>query len=236
MCLESHKGAKCLQLSCDHIFCRSCLEDFWKLFILEGDVGKVGCPDPVCVKGGREATEEEVARVVTADEVSRWKWLRQKRETDRDPDVIHCPLPFCQTPVPKPKTDEDESRPSGWSRLRTCPSCGFCFCSFCKRTWSVSLLPPTVLILIPRRHGPLSACPMAATETFVLEYIGLPEDSPQRLAIERRYGRTNVQRIVSKYNEDKLNLDWLKSSAMACPGCNVYVQKSAGCNHVRTHF
>ena len=67
-------------LSCSHVFCRGCLEDFWKLCISEGDAGRVGCPDPHCVKEGREANEEEVRRVVTEQEVQRWKWLKKKRE------------------------------------------------------------------------------------------------------------------------------------------------------------
>lgn len=42
-------------------------------------MGKVGCADPGCVKEGREARLEEVARAVTEEEVRRWKWLREKR-------------------------------------------------------------------------------------------------------------------------------------------------------------
>lgn len=83
ICLTWLKGSKCLQLQCKHIFCRSCLEDFWKMCIQEGDVGRVACPDPECIKKGTEAGEEEVARVVTQDELTRWKWLREKRAYER---------------------------------------------------------------------------------------------------------------------------------------------------------
>jgi E3 ubiquitin-protein ligase RNF14 len=109
------------------------LEDFWKLCIQEGDVGRVGCPDPECVGARKEAEEEEVARIVTPDEVERWQWLREKRALEKDPTMLHCPLQFCQAAVPKPQSPVDDE--SGWSRLRTCQSCGFSFCSFCKRTW-----------------------------------------------------------------------------------------------------
>lgn len=90
VCLEQLKGSKCLQLSCEHIFCRSCLEDFWKLCISEGDVDRVGCPDPECVKKKREADEEEVARVVSDAELRRWKWLREKRDFDRGSLSLLC--------------------------------------------------------------------------------------------------------------------------------------------------
>lgn len=83
VCLTAYKGSKCLQLACSHIFCRTCLEDFWTLCITEGDVGRVGCPDPECVKAGREANEEEVARVVTDQDLQRWRWLREKRALEK---------------------------------------------------------------------------------------------------------------------------------------------------------
>jgi E3 ubiquitin-protein ligase RNF14 len=51
--------------------------------IEEGDVSRVGCPDPECVKKGSEAGEEEVARVVTETELQRWKWLKEKRNIER---------------------------------------------------------------------------------------------------------------------------------------------------------
>ena len=51
--------------------------------IEEGDVTRVGCPDPECVKKGNEAGEEEVARVVTEAELQRWKWLKEKRNLER---------------------------------------------------------------------------------------------------------------------------------------------------------
>lgn len=213
ICLTSIKGARCILLSCSHVFCRACLEDFWKLCIAEGDIGRVGCPDPQCVKAGLEANEEDVRRVVTEEEVRRWKWLREKRELERDPTIIHCPMSFCQRPVPKPQNVDEGS---GWERLRTCPDCDYSFCAYCKRTW----------------HGPLSDCPISETEAFVLEYMGLPEGSSERLVLERRFGATNIRRLVAKYQEEQANKQWLEQSTMACPSCHVHVEKSLGCNHM----
>ena len=147
VCFETLKGSRCLQLSCSHIFCKACLRDGWSLYITEGDVVRVGCLDPQCVKDEQEATEDEVRRVVTEEEVRRWKWLREKKSAERgeshrlpipqrlspaDPSIVLCPMFLCQTPVPKPAGVEEEN---GWERLRTCPSCNYSFCSFCKRTW-----------------------------------------------------------------------------------------------------
>ena len=83
VCLSSIKGAKCIPLSCGHVFCRACLVDFWGLCISEGDVDRVGCPDLGCVKQGMKASEEDVQRVVSSEEVRRWKWLKEKRELEK---------------------------------------------------------------------------------------------------------------------------------------------------------
>ncbi|OCH96590.1 RWD-domain-containing protein [Obba rivulosa] len=222
ICLSSIKGARCILLSCSHVFCRACLENFWKLCIAEGDIGRVGCPDPQCVKALSEANEEEVRRVVTDEEVRRWKWLREKRMVEKDPTVVHCPMSFCQHPVPKAPNVEEGS---GWERLRTCPQCSYSFCSYCKRTW----------------HGPHTDCPISVTETFVREYLALPEDSPERAVMERRYGAKNIRRLVERYEEERANERWLEHSTTECPTCNVHVEKSFGCNHMtcakcREHF
>jgi len=222
ICLTSISGARCILLSCEHVFCRSCLEDFWKLCITEGEVSRVGCPDPQCVKEGKEASEDEVRRVVTEEEVRRWKWLRQKKAFEKDPTMVYCPLPFCQNPVPLIDNVEEGS---GWERLRTCPECGFSFCACCKRTW----------------HGAITDCPLNVTDEFVEGYMNLPAGSPDKLVLERRFGKAQLAKLVARHVEDQANRKWLQESTMACPNCNVHVEKTMGCNHMTcgkcgTHF
>lgn len=88
ICLSDHKGSKCVMLSCGHTFCRSCLTDFWGSMISEGSVDQVACPDPVCVKSRSKsqtvsssddsAIEEELVRLLPAQDVHRWKRLKEK--------------------------------------------------------------------------------------------------------------------------------------------------------------
>ncbi|EIN13576.1 hypothetical protein PUNSTDRAFT_79212 [Punctularia strigosozonata HHB-11173 SS5] len=224
VCLTSVKGSKCIVLSCGHIFCRSCLEDFWRLCVEEGDVSRVTCPDPACVKAARAANEEEVRRVLMDKEVTRWKWLRQKQELEKDPTIIHCPVAVCQTPVPGPK-GADAMDGTGWERLRTCQTCNYSFCAYCRRTW----------------HGPISECALSVTDSFLSDYMNASEGSRKRLEIEQRYGRANVLKLVARFKEDQANRAWLEASTMACPTCRVHVEKSHGCNHMtcgkcKTHF
>ena len=119
----------------------------WGLHVKEGQVSHVACPEPKCAKtdagdvnGLREATEDEVRAVLSENELDRWRWLRKKRDLERDPTMIHCPMEYCQEPVPKPKSDTSrisgsDDDESGWARLRTCTVCDYSFCAFCRRTW-----------------------------------------------------------------------------------------------------
>lgn len=59
------------------------------------------------------------------------------------------------------------------------------------------------------------------------------KESGLRKSMERRYGKRNLERLVSKYEEDRANREWLERSTMSCPSCHVHVEKSMGCNHVR---
>lgn len=213
VCLATLKGSKCLRLSCEHVFCRPCLQDFWGLCIEEGDVSRVGCPDPACVKQKREADAEEVARVVSDEEVARWRWLKEKRDIEKDPTIVHCPVDNCQAPVKKPANEDPES---GWARFRQCSRCNFTFCAFCRRTW----------------HGPISPCVIAHSEKVVLEYLAADEGSEERDNLEQRYGRGNLMRLVHRYQEEMANKEWLDRSTTECPGCSCRVEKNLGCNHM----
>lgn len=150
ICFDHVKGARCMRLSCSHVFCRPCLQAYWASGISSGSLEQVSCADPTCVKEKSEITEEDVARVVTEREFLRWKWLKTKRAIERgtliyclldlifegfglDPTIMHCPIPTCQAAVVKPAQDPSQS--SAWERFRSCTACGFSFCSLCKHTW-----------------------------------------------------------------------------------------------------
>jgi hypothetical protein len=86
------------------------------------------------------------------------------------------------------------------------------------------------------RHGPISECPLPATESLVQEYTDLPEGSAGRKLLESRYGKANLQRLIRKIEEEKANQVWIESSTQECPYCSIHVEKSMGCNHVRICF
>lgn len=84
------------------------------------------------------------------------------------------------------------------------------------------------------RHGPLSACPKSITHSLVMEYLDLPDGSPERAILERKFGKGIVLKLVREYEEEKATAEWVQSSTTACPTCHVPVEKSIGCNHVRS--
>jgi E3 ubiquitin-protein ligase RNF14 len=82
------------------------------------------------------------------------------------------------------------------------------------------------------RHGPVSHCSVEHSEKLVQEYLALPVDSPGRTEMERRYGRKKVQSLVVKFEQERLDMEWIRASTTSCPGCKVNIHKSKGCNHV----
>ncbi|CAE6456661.1 unnamed protein product [Rhizoctonia solani] len=225
ICLSVQRGAKCIQLDCPnaHVFCLDCLKEFWGMCVAEGEVTKVACPGIECVKAREKVKndagdvgDDVICRVLNAEQVTRWKWLRAKHAAEKDPSAVPCPVRMCQAPVPRTKAAaEDET---GWSRLRTCDSCGFAFCVACKRSW----------------HGPLSDCETTQTRAFKEAHVALtlPEEDPRIRALERQYGRTLLERMAEEYEEAEENQVWLKEHTTACPQCKTKVEKSYGCNHM----
>ncbi|KAG8697371.1 translation termination inhibitor protein itt1, partial [Ceratobasidium sp. 395] len=211
ICLAPQRGARCIQLPCSRndVFCVQCLREFWGLSVKEGEVGRVACPGVECTqerekkKGGESEEvggaewEDVVRRVLSEEEVVRWKWLRIKQAAEKDlvetdPNTVPCPVRMCQTPVVRPKAAaEDES---GWARLRT--------------------------------HGPVTRCAITQTIEFMERYMALDAGDAQRRALEAQYGKKNMERMAQEYTQEKENQMWLKERTMACPGCHTNVEKS----------
>ena len=169
-----------------------------------------------------------------------------------DPTYTICPQPGCQKPVPPPPppTEADKlaqeaiskrgirlsdmsqsTTPSAapvsagtdttptkaapittedrWERYRLCPSCSFSFCLYCSATW----------------HGPHTPCAFSKASAIVQEYLSFPEGSEERLRMESRRGKSNIERMVAKWREDEENKKWLEEKTRACSGCGVRVEK-----------
>lgn len=65
-----------------------------------------------------------------------------------------------------------------------------------------------------------------------MEYLGHPEGSPARAALERKFGKGVIIKLVKEYQDEQSTNAWIESSTTACPNCKIHVEKSMGCNHV----
>jgi E3 ubiquitin-protein ligase RNF14 len=96
-----------------------------------------------------------------------------------------------------------------WDRYRRCPSCQYSFCLYCSATW----------------HGPHAPCAFTTASVIVEEYLSYPEGSPERLKMEIRRGKRNIEKMIAKWQEDEENKKWMEEKTMPCSGCGVRVER-----------
>lgn len=221
--------------------------------IAEGDVSRVGCPDPECVKEKREADAQEVARIVTEAEMERWRWLKEKKNLEAGKlrnEYLHCLQKMANAHrrsfdrtlsygfLPNCNLQANRCGWGLWLEQTQAMSGMFIFILCILSTYMVRIIVRLRYLSLTLfcRHGPITPCPIAHSEKLVLDYLNCPEESKERQFIEKRFGRSNVLKLVATYHEEQANKEWLESSTMACPGCEVHVEKSLGCNHVCMSF
>ncbi|TIB33177.1 hypothetical protein E3P84_02277 [Wallemia ichthyophaga] len=224
ICLRRRKGVHGAEMPCGCAVCAACLRDMTELHVREGSLDSLICPSPTCTLPIPDATILEVSGERVHQRVV---YLRQKKAAEDDPRTVYCPL--CHTPVARPPENAlvgDSESDEGAQRLRVCPQCSFAFCCYCRRTY----------------HGPVAACPVSTTLHYVRAYAHALEQSNSRdqLALESRYGRKYLQRLLADFLESEASRRTIENTAQACPHCAVRTEKSSGCNHMScrcgTHF
>uniref|UniRef100_A0A3Q3KFM5 RBR-type E3 ubiquitin transferase n=1 Tax=Monopterus albus TaxID=43700 RepID=A0A3Q3KFM5_MONAL len=123
VCFIGWLGSECVQLSeCGHIFCRTCLADFFKLQITEGNIRRVTCPQADCTA---IPTPAQVKSLVGEQLFSRYDRLLLQSTLDCMPDVVYCPRRSCGSAVILEKS----------STAAMCSVCDFAFCVTCRKTY-----------------------------------------------------------------------------------------------------
>jgi E3 ubiquitin-protein ligase RNF14 len=210
---------------CGHVFCKSCLTDFYTSCITEGDVAKVQCMAFKCViklHDGRETSPTispaELLQIpLNRELVQRYAEMRRKKQIEADKNTVYCPRSWCQGPARSnkyPKLNElsqiisyedPDSQPQSQPTTNDPNSsedgrlaiCESCEFAFCR-------------ICKTGWHGDYVAC--------------------------------NIKRDDAELTaEEKASFDYIRKHTSPCPTCQVPVQKQAGCNHMtcfqcRTHF
>lgn len=171
------------------------------------------CPQPWCQKpvpppprpteADKVASEAISRRAIRLSDIS--KTVDNGAVATTDPPIATAISDdAAATKAPPPIATEDR-----WERYRCCPSCQFSFCLYCSATW----------------HGPHTPCAFSKASAIVEEYLSLPEGSDERLRIEQRRGKSNIERMVAKWREEEENKKWLAEKTRACSGCGVRVEK-----------
>ncbi|RMZ90133.1 hypothetical protein DV736_g2642, partial [Chaetothyriales sp. CBS 134916] len=236
VCLEPKKGKDCHRLlHCGHVFCTSCLTDFYTNCITEGDVDSVKCMEPTCGKHTNDdAPPKPKCRVPTLnpsellqiplsqDLVQRYVRLKRKKKLESSKNTIYCPRQWCQGlayPEYRKKKEEDDFHdfsdtedddghiiPTSSEELRNLPmNQRLAICSDCSYAFC--------FVCRKTWHGShLSAAALCN-----------PRD-PAFLAAE-----------------EQASLDYLRKHSTPCPTCGAPAQKIMGCNHMicfrcKTHF
>ncbi|KAJ3410839.1 E3 ubiquitin-protein ligase rnf14 [Chytridiales sp. JEL 0842] len=217
ICFETMKGALCRRfIQCSHAYCLGCLKDYYTLLITEGDISQVTCPDEVCkkLKPPPLLEDYQLKSIVSAEMFERYQDLAEKSALEGRSDVTYCPRPFCRRPVILDPNEE---------KLAICSYCGYVFCFICGTTW----------------HGYAQYCKTSHLMSIAKEYMVAPEH--ERLALERRYGKKAIEKMVREVEDTKAMEAWIQENATSCPTCSMPVERVDGCAHMtcrvcKTHF
>ena len=167
VCFSSKLGDKCtLFYPCSHVFCNSCMSDYFRIKICDGSVKALTCPFDKCES---QAIPSQVKELVDDDVYEKYEKFLLQSSLDCMNDVVYCPRKICQSPV----------LIENGSSIGMCPRCYFAFCTLCKRSY----------------HG-VQPCPIDEAELKTLRIKYANASPEERLKLERKYGKRNLKYAV----------------------------------------
>ncbi|XP_042338391.1 E3 ubiquitin-protein ligase RNF14-like isoform X2 [Plectropomus leopardus] len=214
VCFTGCLGSDCVQLpECRHIFCQTCLAEFCKLQITEGNVRGVTCPEADCTA---TPTPAQVRRLVGEELFSRYDRLLLQSTLDSMADVVYCPRRSCGSAVIRDKS----------SNAALCFVCSFAFCVTCRKTYhGTDCQGKKNTKLLEAQQG--NADLPQTKEGLKALWDDYASGSKQRRRLlESRYGRSTMQGTL----EDSLSENWIITNSKNCPHCFCRIEKNKGCN------
>ncbi|KAF1827484.1 RWD-domain-containing protein [Dissoconium aciculare CBS 342.82] len=240
VCLDPKKGTMCYQMKhCGHIYCRQCLQDFYNNAITEGDISGVRCMHPECDKDsgateGRRTIKKE--RLVHPSElldmgideavVRRFVEMKRKKRLEADKSTVYCPRTWCQGAAKSAKYPPipADLRAYVAEEMVSDGEQGDNAAEPHVDNKSNSRIPPNP----SDRLAVCEKCSFAFCQVCYMGWHGpfarcFPRD-PNELSAE-----------------EKASYEYIRLHTSPCAYCNVPVQKTMGCNHMRcfqcnTHF
>ncbi|KAL5012716.1 hypothetical protein ScPMuIL_011267 [Solemya velum] len=169
VCFNEKIGARCLNFSgCDHVYCKECMKDYFRIQIDDGNVKSLYCPEEKCES---QAHPSQIKQLVSEEHFIKYDRLLLQSSLDMMADIMYCPRPSCQYPVLLEKE----------SNMGTCPACFYVFCTLCKLVY----------------HG-LSPCRIRAEGLRKLRDEYLAADSATQEFLEKRYGKNTIHQALEE--------------------------------------
>ncbi|XP_072301799.1 E3 ubiquitin-protein ligase RNF14 [Eucyclogobius newberryi] len=197
ICFGEKAGAACLCFKeCQHVYCNSCMSEYFQIQIKDGNVQCLNCPEPKCTS---VATPLQVKHLVGEELFVRYDRLLLQSTLDLMADVVYCPRVSCGTPV---MVEPD-------STMGICSGCQYAFCTLCKMGY----------------HG-VSHCKLPTEELRDLrdEYLAATADGKKFM--EMRFGKKVIQRAVEEsfsrdwLSENCKNCPRCGTNIQKVDGCN----------------
>ena len=231
VCLEPKKGSVCHRLLlCSHVFCVTCLQDFYITCITEGDVSNVKCLAPDCGKATAVNTADaaqpakrrrRVDRTLDPSEllqipldqesVQRYVKLKRKNMLESDRRTVYCPRQWCQGAARwKKHSKEDIKRSADVSDSEDEDHEAGVY----DQNSNQDKLPPPSERLAICEDCSFAFCRVCKASWHGEFAVCFPRKQHELTA------------------EEKASEEYLKRHSTACPTCDARCQKTMGCNHM----
>uniref|UniRef100_A0A3P9K9P6 RBR-type E3 ubiquitin transferase n=1 Tax=Oryzias latipes TaxID=8090 RepID=A0A3P9K9P6_ORYLA len=216
ICFMALLGSDCVQIhGCGHVFCQTCLREFCKVQITEGNVQGVTCPQAGCPAA---PTPAQVKTLVGEELFSHYDRLLLQFTLDRMSDVIYCPRPSCSSVILLEKS----------SNVALCSECHFAFCTTCKKNYhGASKCYEEKKIQEESGTTPELSMPQSEEGIKALLEDYKSGSKERRRLLDRRYGSAILASL-----EDNLNEKWKIGNTQPCPHCYIPIEKNGGCSHM----
>eukprot|EP00929_Paragymnodinium_shiwhaense_P005184 TRINITY_DN10681_c0_g1_i2.p1 TRINITY_DN10681_c0_g1~~TRINITY_DN10681_c0_g1_i2.p1 ORF type:complete len:756 (-),score=187.56 TRINITY_DN10681_c0_g1_i2:23-2290(-) len=132
ICFADKPGSQFCRLGhCRHTFCKECLGEMCRIFVVEGSITELRCPDPKC-RG--EIGAPALAELLEEDLYERWERLKlQQILTSEFKGVVFCPR--CEEMGRETPVLPEQPSAEGEAPLAQCTACGYMFCGICQQIY-----------------------------------------------------------------------------------------------------
>ncbi|XP_051534333.1 E3 ubiquitin-protein ligase RNF14-like [Myxocyprinus asiaticus] len=205
ICFSEKLGSNCLLFKeCQHVYCKTCMKEYFEIQIRDGNVHCLNCPEPKCTS---IATPTQVKLLVGEDEFARYERLLLQSSLDRMADVVYCPRKTCCMAV---MVEPD-------STMGICPSCRYAFCTKCKQTYhGLSICKEDEILRLQEEYQAASA---AEKKQLNREYKKKIFKRAKNEALSEKYVKNNCKQCPScGANIQKVE----GCNKMTCSSCRQY--------------